>query len=252
MEVEETPVETPAVDEKPVEEQQETPQEGAEPKETEGGEGVETPETPETPVEPADDLFELPDGTKATADEVHKHYLSLLPEYTKARQQLSALEKGGKEAEPKEETPAWEQPDWEPQTAQDLLAAATAKAERNVWNKILEESQRTEKEAQAHKEFVDAEVEQLKGIDPKVNVASVMAHASKYHFTSLIPAYQNYKAIEDMERRVEARTSKNMQLRAEEPVGSGNAASAGGAQLPPELENASGYEQAMWRLQNSK
>src|SRR3990167_8968142 len=206
---------------------------------------VETPNTVATKEQ-----FELPDGTKVDAEGLSKAWRdNFMPEYTRKSQELAAIKSKPTtpvpgSGEPKEAP--WQNPAWEPKTYQELAESLQAQTEQKVWKQIMEESTRVEREQAERDSYISQEVEQLKALDPKVNVSSIMAHASKYAFPSLIPAYQNMKAIEEAERRVEERVLKNMKQRAGEPVGVGAADPNAGVVFPPGVRT--GYEKAKWIL----
>lgn len=211
-------------------------------------------EAPKAAETPAAELYELPDGMKVDAKGLTEAWRDrFMPEFTRRSQELSALKaKGGQQPKAEEQPkPApWTDPAWEPKTYQELVEAASFKAKEETWQKVLEESTRGEREQAERDAYVTQEVEQLKGLDPKVNVSAVMAHASKFGFQSLIPAYQNLKTIDEAEKRTEERVLKNMKQRAGEPVGVGAADPGAGVTFPAHVR--SGYEKAKWILNNQK
>jgi hypothetical protein len=77
-----------------------------------------------------------------------------------------------------------------------------------------------------------------------------MAHAAKYAFPSLIPAYQNMKAIDDAVARTEERVMKNIQARAAEPVGTSKGNGGGAPTFPPNVRTP--MEKARWIVRNQK
>lgn len=212
------------------------------------------PQAPAEAQAPVSEQYELPDGSKVDAEGLSKAWRdNFMPEYTRKSQELAALK--AKSSPAKEEVPAAELPwkkdqAWEATTYDALAEPLLAEAEKRVWEKIVAESGREERERQEREAYVAQEVEQLKGIDPKANVQAVMAHASKYQFPSLIPAYQNMRAIEDAARLAEERVLKNMKQRAGEPVGGGAADPGAGITFPADVQT--GYEKALYVLRNNK
>lgn len=211
-------------------------------------------EAPKSAETPAAELYELPDGTKVDAKGLSEAWRdNFMPEFTRRSQELSVLKAKSTPPAAKEEQPSatpWSDPAWEPKTYQELIEAASTKAKEETWQKVLEESTRGEREQAERDAYISSEIEHLKVLDPKVNVSAVMAHASKFAFPSLIPAFQNMKTIEEAERRAEERVLKNMKQRAGEPVGTGSADPGAGIVFPPGVR--SGYEKAKWILNNQK
>lgn len=218
---------------------------------------VEAPkvETPADPVAPPPEAgqYDLPDGTKTDAAGLAKAWRdNFMPEYTRKSQELAAIKA---KAEPQKEAPTdakapWENSEWQPNSYKELAEVTVNRAEQRVWQKILSEADRGERETKEREAYVQHEVEQLKALDPKVDTGRVMSHAAKYAFTSLVPAYHNMKALEDTERRTEERIMKNMKLRASEPVGTASAQASGNTTFPPDVRT--GLEKARWLLRNNK
>lgn len=229
----------------------EQPVEVAEEVVTETTEVTAAPEATEaqSPVE-----YELPDGRKVDADTLAKEWKdNFLPEFTRKSQELSAI-KAKQPETPAPVTPAWENPDWQPENYKDFgtqtAEQAAFLAEQRVWEKILNESGREAREAEERAAIVAREVEEIRALDPKADVNRVMSHAAKYAFASLIPAYQNMKAIDDAVARTEERVMKNIQARSGEPVGVTGGAKGGTPTFPPGVNSP--IEKARWLLRNNK
>jgi hypothetical protein len=209
----------------------------------------ETTEVQQEVTEPVvEQTTEVTEPVEAVVPE--KDYKELLSDYTRKSQELAAIKQS---AQPKEEAPPVELPwqkdqAWDAKTYDELAEPLLAKAEERVWKKIIEESEREENEAKQIEQFVEQEATQLKQIDPNVNINQVLAHAQKYAFASLIPAYQNMKAMEDAARLVEERVLKNLKARSGEPVGSGSGQGSQTVVFPPEVKT--GLEKARWLIRN--
>lgn len=222
----------------------EVPQEG---EEEQGSAEGEAPKEEQKPEE-SEELYALPDGKQVDAATLAKEWRdNFLPEFTRRSQELAALKNPKVEKEEAVAPDPWKSTEWEPKTYQELLDAAKTEAERTVWQKITEEANRETQEQQAREAFITQEIEQIKQLDPKVNINTVMAHASKYAFSSLIPAYQNLRAIQEAEKRVEDRVMKNIKLRAGEPVGEDSAAPSS---APSDFAPGKGFEMAMKQIRN--
>lgn len=197
--------------------------------------------------------YELPDGTKTDAEGLAKAWRDqFMPEYTRKSQELAAIKT---KIEPKQETSTdakapWEDPEWQPKSYQELAESTLNQAEQRVWQKILSEAERGEREAKERDTIVQQETEYLKSIDANVDVNRIKAHAAKYQFNSLIPAYQNLRALEDTERRTEERIMKNIKLRASEPVGTTSAQVGANVVFPPDVKT--GLEKARYLLRQNK
>lgn len=210
---------------------------------------VEVAEAPSTEAA----QYELPDGTKVDAEGLAKAWRdNFMPDYTRKAQENAAMRS---KLEPKQEKPVeqsapWENQDWQPKTYQELAEATLNQAEQRVWQKIMSEAERGEREAKERDAYIAQETEQLKALDPKVDVPKVMAYAAKYKFSSMIPAYQNMKVLEDSERRTEERVLKQMKLRASEPVGASSAQVGANVSFPSDVKT--GLEKARWLIRNNK
>jgi len=177
-------------------------------------------------------------------------------DYTKKSQDLAALKAkiAEKTAEAETAKAPWSDPEWTPESYEQLGATtaeqAARLAEQRVWEKISAEAGREAREQQERDEYVKQEIEHSKSLDKNVNVNEVMAHAAKYAFSSLIPAHQNLKALQDAEKRVEERVLKNLQARANTPVGLPGGASGANIVFPPGVRT--GTEKALYILKNQQ
>lgn len=216
----------------------------------EGQEEIVTQQQPEQPAEPQGQPEGQAPQEPTTVPE--KDYKELLADYTRKSQELAAIKSQSDPKAPvqKVEVPWEKDPTWDAKSYQDLAAPLAAKIKEEVWQSIIDEGEREEREAAERQQFVEREVEQLKAIDPSVNVNKVLAHAQKYAFSSLIPAYQNMAAIEEAVARAEERTLRNVKSRSAEPVGSPSAQPGTDIAFPPELRT--GAEKARWLIRNSK
>lgn len=204
---EETPVEEPKVEETPSPE---------EPKEEE------TPEAdpaPEVTPEPEAELFDLPDGRKVTAAELKEEYQKLLPEFTRKSQKLAEYEKGGKKDinSDLEKEPEWKNPDYIPKTYAEIIELAKAEAINELKRGVEEEQART-REITAQ---IDAEIAELKKLDPKLDENALFVHANKYGLQNLKFAYQNMTDMKKAIVETEQKTIKNLKTREADPVSTG-------------------------------
>lgn len=184
-------------------------------------EGAPAEETVETP-EPA--TYELPDGNKATGEQLLETYKNLLSDYTKKSQVAAQVEA---------KQQPWDNPEWEAQTSAELLQAAEARALAKIEAKQAAAQQEQATRQQAINDFVAKEVQELKKLDPNVDENRVMAHAAKYNFQSLLTAHKNLKEFEQIEKMTEERVSKAMQKRSGVPVGGQSATATGEGIKPP-------------------
>lgn len=169
-----------------------------------------------------------------------------MPEFTRKSQENAALRA---KLQPQEAPQApgeapWKNPEWTPANYGQLAEGV----QQQVWKQIMDAAQAEERQKQERDQYVQREIDEIKTLDPKADVNRVMAHAAKYAFPSLIPAYQNMKAIEDAERRVEERVMKNMQARAAEPVGTSKGNGGGSPTFPPNVRTP--MEKARWLVRN--
>ena len=82
-----------------------------------------------------------------------------------------------------------------------------------------------------------------------MDVNRVMSHAAKYQFSSLLPAFQNMRAIDDAARIAEERVLKNIQARSAAPVGT---PTGGGSPMSFPTDVKSGLDKARYILRNQK
>lgn len=212
-------------------------------------EAIETPAAPEVAETQAPVEYELPDGKKVDANTLAKEWKeNFMPTFTRNAQELAAIKAKVQPQETAKPTgPApWSNPEWAPENYQQLAEGL----QQQVWQQILDAAQAEERQKAERDAYVQREIEEVKALDPRADVNRVMAHAAKYAFPSLIPAYQNMKAIEDAERRVEERVMRNMQSRAQEPVGTSKVTSGGTPSFPPGVVTP--MDKARWVLRNQK
>lgn len=167
--------------------------------------------------EPADDapsevLYDLPDGRKVTGEVVRAEYGNLMKDYTQKSQRLAAYEKVAK---PEPDTvPEWQKPDYVPTSYAEIIQIAKQQAKDEMkQEREQEETQKSELSSQ-----IEAELAEIKKLDPKLNENSLFLHANKYGFRDLSKAYENMKALNDAKLSTEQRTVKNIQARKDSPV----------------------------------
>jgi Fe2+ transport system protein B len=209
---------------------------------------VVTPQAPSegapAPVEPT--MYDLPDGTKVDADGLSKAWKeNFMPDYTRKAQELAAIKQKVTEVKPQEEVKPslLENPDWQPES----YAQLATELQRKMWAELQSAAQAEDNAAAERDAYIQREIEEVKALDKNVDMNRVMAHAAKYAFSSLIPAYQNMKAIEDAASLAEERVLKNMQARSAAPVGAPTAG-ASSASFPPDVR--SGLDKARYILRN--
>lgn len=182
---------------------------------------VETPSEPTEPVVPTEptesepELYELPDGRKVDAGTLSKEWKeNFAPEFTRRSQELAELKKSPINNNPTEKNPL-EDPDWTPSSYGELIKIAKEQALKEIEAK---ENFRTETQKALETE-VDNQLSELKKIEPKLNENQLFLHATKYGFKDLKVAHQNMKDMHAMIKNVQIETAKNIQKRANEPVG---------------------------------
>ena len=209
---------------------------------------VETPsESPEAPViqetpqveTPEAVLYDLPDGRKATAEEVKQEYENLLKDYTQKSQKLAAIENINK---PKEDIPAWKKPDYIPQSYAEVIEIAEQRAIDRIKQEREAEEARTTEVAQ----LVDSQIAELKKTDTALDENALFLHANKFGFRDLKSAHQNMQAIKQAELAAEQRTLKNLKARGIDPISVTNTPVASGdaidyAQIAGRTESALDY-----------
>lgn len=203
-----------------------------------------TPEvTPE--VAPVSE-YELPDGTKADAETLAKAWKeNFMPDYTRKAQELAALKQqlSTKEEKPTDTPNHLDNPDWQPESYQQLAV----ELKKQVWNEILESASAEERQAAERDAYIEREKQEVLSLDKNADLNRVMAHAAKYAYPSLIPAYQNMKAMDEAVRIAEERILKNIQARSASPVGS---PTSGGAPESFPSDVRTGLEKARYILRN--
>jgi hypothetical protein len=193
--------------------------------------------------------YALPDGKMVDAETLSREWKeNFLPEYTRKSQELAAQKaklQPVEEPQPPAQAP-WANPEWQPGNYQELAEGV----QQQVWKQILNAANAEEQQKQERDAYVQREIEEIKSLDPKADVHRVMSHAAKYAFQSLLPAFQNMKAMEESERRVEERVMNNMKARAQEPVGIPGGSLGGTPTFPPGVRTP--MEKARWAIRNQK
>jgi len=161
---------------------------------------------------PSEVLYELPDGRKVTGEVVRAEYGNLMKDYTQKSQRLALYEKVAK-PEP-DNVPEWQKPGYVPTSYAEIIQIAKQQAKDEIkQEREQEESHKTELSSQ-----IEAELAEIKKVDPKLNENSLFLHANKYGFRDLSKAYENMKALNDAKLSTEQRTVKNIQARKDNPV----------------------------------
>ena len=227
----------------------ETPKEEA--PSTEEPTKVDAPESPkpESPEEVKSDepvLYDLPDGRKVDAEGLKREYENLLPEFTRKSQELAALK------EPKDITkndePEWKSPDYVPKDYAEVIQLAKEEAIKEIQSTYQAEQERI---TSIHKE-VEAQVAELKTIDPTLDENVLFQHANKYGFQNLKAAHSNMADMKKAILDTEARTVKNIKTREADPVSSnasGKISESDGYD-PREMSQYSSASEYLARLKN--
>lgn len=171
----------------------------------------------ETPVEEApkeEGLYELPDGRKVDAETVLNEYKNLQKDYTRKSQELASIK-------PKEDTitnqPKWKDPEWIPENYPEIIEAAKEAIKR-------EQEELTQQEIEQERilaDRVDAELTEVKQLDPNVNENRLFEHAAKYKIPNLVAAYQNMKDFDEKLAAIREQTAKDVQKKVNDPVAGG-------------------------------
>lgn len=188
------------------------------------------PENPE--VKPEEVLYETPDGRKVNAETLQKEWKeNFLPEFTRKSQRLAELERGvdTKITNPHKDEPEWKKPDYVPKDYAEVIELAKKEAINEIQNSYQEEQARIK----SIQDSIDAEVNEIKKIDPKLDENALFQHANKYGFRDLKAAYANMTDMRKVVVDTEQRTVKNLKTREADPI----AANPGG-----DLPDDSGYD----------
>jgi hypothetical protein len=183
-------------------------------------------ETEEVAAATSEPTTETEESTDTPADDFYKNqYENLQKDYTRKAQELAALK--SKPSEPKEQEPEWTKPDWQPKTWQEAIEAGKQAALREVAPALTEYQQtRQQRELSAQiQSAAEAEMTEIKTLDPKVDENAVYTHATKYGFANLKSAYQNLIDMRGLAKSEQQRVLKNLKIRNEEPVGVSGATS---------------------------
>jgi len=174
-----------------------------------------TEETEETPKEKvAEELFDLPDGRKVNAAGLKKEYENLLPEFTRKSQALAEIERQKDLNSPPKDEPAWKNPDYVPENYAEVIEIAKAAAIAEIQGSAKAEQERVAGIQSA----VEAELAEVKTLDPKLDENGLFQHANKYGFKSLKTAYENMSDMKKTAVDVEQRTVKNLKTRESDPI----------------------------------
>lgn len=176
---------------------------------------------------PAPQTYKLPDGREVDPDTLYKEYAeNLLPEFTRRSQELAELKK---QTPQQEEVKPWQDPNWVPQTYAEIAQVAKMEAlqemqanqsrEQELYNSVMSET--------------DKQIEEIKKIDPNINVDKLFVHANKYQFSDLKLAHENMREVGAIAKATESQATKNITKRSSDPVsaGSGNVPVDNGADV---------------------
>ena len=172
-----------------------------------------------------EELYDLPDGRKVTAKVLQQEWKqNFMPDYTKKSTELKRI-KEERESIKEEPKPVakepWEEPGWQPKTWQEVFEAgkrATLREVSPLLSEVEQGRQQRELTAQATK-AAETEMASIKESDPRVNEEAVYQHANKFGFSNLTQAYNNMKAMKELEKITEAKVLKNLKARQGDNVG---------------------------------
>lgn len=171
-------------------------------------------DTPQEPQTPTEQLFDLPDGRKATAEQVKEEYENLLKDYTQKSQKLAAIERASNPNINNPEVPEWKRPDYVPKTYAEIIEIAEQRALEKLEQRALEE----DTQAKEIVTMVDSQLAEIKKTDPKVDENQLFLHANRYGFRDLKQAHANMSAIKQAALDAEQRTLKNIKARGDTPI----------------------------------
>ena len=176
------------------------------------------PTPPVDPAAPTEVLYELPDGRKVNAETLQKEWKeNFLPDYTKKSQRLSAIERGEVELnKPDEKVPKWKDPDYVPESYAEIIQIAKEEAKEDAKREALAEQTKIE----AVHNAVNAELDEIKKSDPKLDENALFAHANKYGFQSLKSAHSNMRDMKSVVVNTEKKVVANLKNREADPVSS--------------------------------
>lgn len=180
---------------------------------------AETPESPApvVPEVPAEALYDLPDGRKVDAATLQREWKeNFLPDYTRKSQKIAEIERGKDVTKPSDE-PVWKNPDYVPGSYAEVIEIAKAAALDEIKTSAEREQQRV---AAIHSR-VDAELAEVKQLDPKVDENALFLHANKYGFQNLKAAHKNMSDLKAATLDAEQRTLKNIKTREADPISTG-------------------------------
>lgn len=172
----------------------------------------------------AEQLYALPDGRQVDAATLAKEWKeNFLPDYTR-KSQILAGQQPQPQAQPQQpqqvinnpqqQTPVWQDPNWQPQDYPEILKAAV----QYMKYEQQQEAQQQQQYAQQVNQFVDAQIAEIKQLEPNLSEELLFQHANKYGFSDLKMAYQNMKDTNLAVQRIQQQTVQNLQNRANDPV----------------------------------
>ncbi len=198
---------------------------------------VEVEKEAETPIEPVIEKFKLPDGREVTGEELYKeHTEKLLPEFTRRSQELATLKQGKEIIKP---TNPLEDPEYTPKTYAEFAAQIEAQTLAKIEAK--EQTKATAQEALTS--AVEAQLAEVRKIDPSFNENALFLHATKYGFRDLKVAHQNMKDMSATIKAVKQQTAADIAKRAD-PV-SVSPGATGARPNPSQFSTAIDYLNAL-------
>ena len=212
---------------------EETPETEETTEETPVVEAVEPVVEEETPTN--EELFELPDGRKVTADVLQDEWKNnFAPEFTRKSQELADLKSKTLPTEIPDSPYA--NPDYVPESYEEILKVAEQRALDAIEAK---ETQRIQQQ-EAAESAVIAQLEEVKKIDSSVDENKLFLHANKYGFRDLKQAHQNMRDMSNAIKTTQKNTVKDIAKRVD-PVSVAPGGAVGAKPDPSAFESAQDY-----------
>lgn len=181
-------------------------------------------------------LYEMPDGRKLTADQVHAEYNNLLPDYTRKSQELAKLtgkpnEQQG-QPDPNDPLAKFKDPNYQPQSWAEVLEAAKLLVDNDLKAKD-EATKKEQQEREAVSKQIDEAVAKIKETDKALDEEDMFTYAAEkakkgVQYASVDALYDDYKAIRDARKQGMSEAHRNMQNRGARDVSVGAGSPSGG------------------------
>lgn len=207
---------------------------------------AETPTPDVTPTEPAPTepkLYDLPDGRKVDAATLAREFHEkFLPDYTRKAQELSRLksqkpinnpETPTEQPKPTDNAKPWEDPNWQPKDWGEVISIA----ERQAYERLTSSEKEALERQSMVEAYVNAQLDEVKALDPKVDEGQLFAHAQKYGFDNLKNAFINMKEMQQVRIQAEQNALKNINTRKAEPISTGSAPKVDDDSIDPAITN---------------